>query len=124
MYLDFTGSQASPIALYSAYKLVDIGIDTRHAVRFGRLAAGTSRVAWAGLSTVSGGLSVASVAFDVVTLPIDLFVIVKGAYDIHKYRTGRGTNSNRACQLEAMIQKLEEHKNNVLKIKEMFWMEI
>ena len=101
--------------------MVDAGFDIiQSTLRVGRFAAGTSRVAWAGFSTLARGLSVAGAVFDAVAIPVDLFIIAKGAYDIHKHKTGKGTNSNRACQLEAMIRELEEHRDCVLQIKEIF----
>ena len=118
------GGQAAKL-LYDGYKLIDTGLDiVRVALRVGRFATGAARVAWTGLATVAGGLSIAGVVFDVVAIPFDLFVIVKGSIDIHKHRTGRGTNSNRACQLKEMIEKLEKHRDNILQLKEMFGPEI
>ena len=112
------------VAVYDGYRMVDAGIDIGRGVvnlvRFGRVtatAASASSVAWAGISTVAGGLSVAGVVFDAVALPFDFFVIAKGAYDIHKYRTGQGTNSRKALELEAMIKQLEEDRERILKLK-------
>ena len=103
--------------LYDGYKLIDSGIDAvRIGIKAGRFAS-TSRIAWTGLRTVAGGLSVAGVVFDAVAVPLNLFVIVKGAYDIYKYRTGQGSNSKKASQLEKMIKDLEQHKERLRKLK-------
>jgi len=50
------------------------------------------------------------VVFDIVSLPFDIFVVIKGAYDVHKYRTGQGTNSDAANQVQ---DELKEHKENM-----------
>lgn len=110
--------------LYDGYKLVDSAMDVgRAALRVGRFATGASsgaRIAWAGLNTVAGGLSVAGVVFDAVALPFDLAVLIKGSIDVHKYRTGRGSNSRRANQVAVVIQKLESHKEDILSFKALF----
>ena len=106
--------------LYGGYRIIDVVVELRNALRVGRFATGASRVAWAGFSTAVRGLSVTGVILDAVTLPIDLFFAAKGAYDIYKHRTGRGTNSNKAHQLEAMIQKLEEYGDRLSHARDMF----
>ena len=114
----FVGGGAIKV-LYDGYKLIDSGIDAvRIGIKAGRFAS-TTRIAWTGLRTVAGGLSVAGVVFDAVAVPLDLFVIVKGAYNIYKYRTGQGSNSKKASQLE-MIKDLEQHKERLRKLKSDF----
>ena len=105
---------------YDGYKVVDGAADIGRAILgVGRFAAG-ARIAFSGLNTVAGGLSIAGVAFDAVAIPIDLFIIIKGSFDIHKHRTGQGTNSIRANQLSRMIEALEKHRDT---IKEEFGIE-
>ena len=90
---------------YDGYKLsFDIGRGV------GKFAGSSSKIAWAGIRTVAGGLSVVGVVFDIVSLPFDIFVVIKGAYDVHKYRTGQGTNSDAANQVQ---DELKEHKENM-----------
>lgn len=81
-------------------------------------ASSVASVSWAGISTIAGGLSIAGVVVDAITLPINFLVIAKGVYDIHMYRMGHRTNSRKALELEAIIKKLEEDKERILQIKE------
>ena len=79
---------------------------------------GAVRIAWTGLHTVAGGLSIAGVALDVATLPLDVFVLAKGAYDIHKYRTGKGSNSNAAKRVKKAIDQLIEGRQTLMAAQE------
>ena len=117
------GGQAAKI-IYDGYKLFDSGFDViRSIFRVGRFAgtgAGTARIAWTGINTLTGGLSIAGVIFDAVALPFDFFVLIKGSYDIHKYKSGKGSNCNKANRVGEMIKQLEEHKQQMLQIRDMF----
>ena len=42
-------------------------------------------------------------------IPIDLTVMMKSAYDVHKYNTGHGSNSAVANEIDKLISDLEEH---------------
>ena len=72
-----------------------------------------ARIALASLNTLSGGLSIAGVVFNSVAIPFDLFVIIKGSIDIHKYSTGQGSNSNKANQLALTIEELEKQRDTI-----------
>ena len=119
----YVGGQTAKI-LYDGYKLVDAGFDVIRSIfkvgRFAGTGAGAARVAWTGINTITGGLSIAGVIFDVVALPFDLFVLIKGSYDIHKYKSGKGSNCNKANRVGEIIKKLEEHKQQMLQIRNMF----
>lgn len=55
-----------------------------------------------------------------VSLPFDIFVLIKGAYDVHNYRTRQGINSDVANLVQGMIDELKEHKENAMKIANLF----
>ena len=59
--------------LYDGYKIIDTGFDIGRVLlragRFGGAGVGASRIAWTGLNTVAGGLSVAGVVFDACYSP-------------------------------------------------------
>ena len=100
---------------YNGCKVADGAVDAGKAILgIGRFASG-ARIAFSGLNTIAGGLSIAGVVFDSVAIPFDLFVIIKGSYDIHKHRTGRGSNSNKANKLALMIKELKEHRDKIKK---------
>ena len=117
------GGQAAKI-IYDGYKLLDSGFDIIRSIfkagRFAASGAGAARIAWTGINTLTGGLSIAGVVFDAVALPFDIFVLIKGSYDIHKYNSGEGSNCNKANQVGKIIEKLKEHKQQMLDIREMF----
>ena len=100
---------------YNGIRIADGAADAVRAIfRVGSFAAG-ARIAFAGLNTIAGGVSIAGVVFDTVAIPIDLFIIFRGANDIHRHRTGQGSNSNQAKKLALMIKALEEHRDKVKK---------
>lgn len=108
--------------LYDGYRAIDTAFDIGRlafkAGRFATVGTASAQIAFAGLNTVAGGLSIAGCVFDVIAIPFDIIVIIKGAYDIHKYRTGRGSNSRAAKRIGEMIKALENHYTEVMKIKE------
>ena len=110
--------------MYDGYKLFDATFDVVKSIfkvgRFATTGASAARVAWTGINTVAGGLSIAGVVFDAVALPFDFFVLIKGSYDIHKHNSGRGTNCNKANQVKEMITKLKKHKQELLQVQKMF----
>ena len=75
----------------------------------GRTAATGARLASTGLRTVGGILSVGSIVLDVVFLPIDIGVMFKASYDVHKYRTTGESNSDAARKTKEVIRVLEEN---------------
>ena len=107
LYLYTVGAAAVKF-LYDSYKTVDSVIDVvRLGIQTANLASigvNVVHIAFAGLNTAAGGLSIASCVFDVLALPFDFIVIVKGAYNIHKYRTGKGSNSSMAKGMEQVIR--------------------
>ena len=107
--------------VYDGYKLLDSTFDIARNVykigQVGRAGFVASRTAWASLSVATRSLSIIGVVFDVVSIPLDLFVIVKSSIEIHKYRTGRGTNSSPAKRIRDLIEGLEEHKDQMLKLQ-------
>jgi len=80
----------------------------------------SSKSAWSSLKTVSRGLHIVGMVFDVVSLPFDTYVFVKGIEDVRKHSTGQGTNSNAANQLQKMIDQLQEHEKKILDIVNLF----
>ena len=110
--------------LYDGYKLIDTGYDIGTGIfRAGRFAGtgiGVSRVAWAGLNTVAGGLSIAGVVFDAIALPFDFFVLIKGSIDINKYKNGKGSNSNMAEKVKKILVELKDHQEKMLQIQRAF----
>lgn len=81
------------------------------AAAVGRTAATGTRLAATGLRTVGGILSVGSIVLDVVFLPIDIGVMFKASYDVHKYRTTGESNSDAAKKTKEVILVLEENLN-------------
>ena len=55
------------------------------------------------------------VALDAVFIPIDLAVMMKSAYDVHKYKTRQGSNSAVANEIGKLISDLEEHEQKMKK---------
>lgn len=80
------------------------------AVRAGTSAATAgTRLTRAGLRTVSGVLRVGGVVLDVVFIPIDIGVMIKSSYDVHKYKTTGESNSNVARDIGDLIIVLTEN---------------
>lgn len=60
-----------------------------------------------------------SVAFDVLFIPIDIAVMVKSAYDVHKYKNGYGiSNSTAASNIGSILTKLEENETNMMDLRD------
>ena len=57
--------------------------------------------------------SVAGIARVTVFTPIDLAIMMKSAYDVHKYKTGQGSNSAVANEIGKLISDLEEHEEKM-----------
>ena len=102
--------------LYCGYKLfdgvADAGRVAYRAVTVGKAALG-ARTTLSGLKSVAGIARAAFVALDVVFIPIDLAVMMKSAYDVHKYKTGQGSNSAVANEIGKLISDLEEHEQKM-----------
>ena len=105
---------------YSAYKLIDVAWDVSRnvltAVEIAKAGAQVgARTAWTGFSTAGRVVSGVSVAVNLVLIPIDLAVLIKSAYDVHKYKRGKGSNSAAAKKIGELIESLEQ---NLVKIQE------
>ena len=99
-------------AFYDGYKLIDgasdIGrsiITVRNTVKVGVQAG--ARGVYFGLGTAGRVFSIASVALDVVFIPIDIAVLVKSASDVHKYKKG-DSKSSAASKIRKMKKDLED----------------
>ena len=46
-------------------------------------------------------------------IPIDLAVMMKSVYDVHKYNTGQGSNSDVANEIDKLISDLEDHEQKM-----------
>lgn len=109
---------------YGAYQLIDAAWDVgRNIYTAAEIAkAGvqvSARTAWASLSTAGRVVSGVTVAFDLIFIPIDLAVLIKSAYDVHKYNGGKGTsNSAAAKKIGELIENLEQHQAELEKIQE------
>ena len=103
--------------LYNAYKLgdgvLDAGRVTYRAVTVGKTVALGVRTTLTGLKSLAGIARISFVALDAVFIPIDLAVMMKSAYDVHKYRTGQGSNSAVANKIGKLISDLEEHEQKM-----------
>ena len=114
---DFT--EPTVRTLYNGYKLIDGATDVgrsavavSNTVRAGVQAG--ARTAYVGLGTVGRVFSIGSVVLDVVFIPIDVAVLVKSAYDVHKYKDGRGrSNSTAASNIVSVIKQLEENEETL-----------
>ena len=108
---------------YSAYQLIDAAWDagrniyTAAEIAKAGVQVGT-RTVWAGLSTAGRVVSGVTVAFDLIFIPIDLAVLIKSAYDVHKYKRGRGSNSAVAKKIGEFIENLEQNRAQLKKIQE------
>ena len=104
--------------LYCLCKLfdgvTDAGRVAYNAVTVGKAALG-ARTTLSGLKSVAGIARVTFVALEVVFIPIDLAVMMKSAYDVHKYKTGQGSNSAVANDIGKLISDLEEHEKKMKK---------
>ncbi len=90
-----------------------------HTGRIAKTATSTARALLAGTRTVWASLrpairvfGVVSVAIDIVFIPIDIGVLVKSAYDVHKYKKGK-SNSNVAEEIQKLINNLTEHRDKL-----------
>ena len=99
-------------AWYDAYKVVDSGIDIARSVGTATRAA---RALWPTFSAGAQIFSSVGVAFDILALPVDLTVIARSSYLIHKYRTGQGHISKTAQKIDKVVEDLEEQKDELVK---------
>ena len=102
------------IGAYNSYNLIKTGINAGQiayrAATIGKAAAIGTRTALSGLSTAAKVLRVGPVVVNAVFIPVDLLVMLKSAYDVHKYKTGKGSNSDVAEKIGNLINCLENHK--------------
>ena len=104
---------------YNTYKFIDgfadVGRTIQVAAIAGRVGQATAHTAWAGLSTAARVFGVTGVVFDVVFIPVDLAVLIKSSYDVHKYKNGKGKSaSNNAASVQKIISDLEEHRDSII----------
>ena len=109
-------SKSAGRAFYSTYKTIDgifeVGKAFGSWIKFGGVA---GRTVWSAASTVTRVIGVVGVAFDVVSIPIDLGVMLKSAYDVHKYKTKGESNSNVAKEIGQLIKDLEKNRDELQK---------
>ena len=104
--------------LWSGYKMVDGAFDVGRtiATATGKSAASAARTTvWAGLSTTKRVVSVVGAVFDVVFIPVDLYVMIKTSIEIHKFKTTGESNSDVAKTIGKLIKQLEEHRDELIK---------
>ena len=97
-------------AMWSGYKLIDGAFD------IGKTVATVADVTKAGVkvSTAKRVVGVVDVVFDVVSIPINPFVMVKAATDVHKYKTQGESNSAAAEKIGKLIKQLEQHRDQLI----------
>ena len=103
-------------ALWSGYKIVDGAFDVGRtiATATGKSAASAAHTTvWAGLSSTKQVVSVVGAAMDVVFIPVDLYVMIKAAVDVHKYKKTGKSNSDVAKKIGELIKQLEEHRDEL-----------
>ena len=104
--------------LWKGYKLIDGaygGIQTVFSAVKVTKAGGqvAARTAWAGLGTAARVTGAVGVVFDVVFIPVDLAIMMKSAYDVHKYKKTGKSNSAVAEKIGKLITNLEEHRDEL-----------
>ena len=106
---------------YNGYKLIDSVADTGRVVynvaTVGKTAALGTRTTLTGLKSLAR-IARVLVALDAVFIPIDLAVMMKSAYDVHKYNSGEGSNSAVADEIGKLISDLEEEEQKMKEILE------
>ena len=119
---NFTGPTLK--TFYNGYKLIDgaadvgrTAITATNSVRAGVQAG--ARTVYFGLGIFGRAFSIGSVAFDVLFIPVDIAVLVKSAYDVHKYKNGDGkSNSAAAKNIGSVLEKMEENKGNLKEFRD------
>ena len=110
-------SRSGVRALYGGYKSIDAifeaGKAAISAVKAARVAAVAGRTAWSALSTTGRVIGAAGAIFDFVFIPVDLAVMVKSAYDVHKYKTEGESNSNVATEIGELIKTLDNNQDDL-----------
>ena len=108
---------ASGRGVYYSFKIIDVGAD---GIKIARTAIATARgikagtgATWAVLRTGFTALKIFGVVADIISIPLDGLVLAKASYDIHKFRTTRKSNSNRANEVKDYIEKLEENEKEL-----------
>jgi uncharacterized protein YigA (DUF484 family) len=109
---------------YNSYKLIDgvadVGrtiITATNSVRAGVQAG--ARTVYFGLGVFGRAFSIGSVAFDVLFIPVDIAVLVKSAYDVHKYKNGYGkSNSAAAKNIRSILEKMEENEKKIIEFRD------
>lgn len=105
------------------YKLADSSLDFVKAA-FGFSSALTragigARTVWSGLNVAGRALSVTGVVFSAVLIPVDLGIMLKSAYDVHKYDGGKGkSNSSTAKRIGQLISNIEEQQKEIIRLRD------
>ena len=97
---------------YKSAKLVDGAVDAAKAAKKVLTLTGKFRGALTGLST---SVKTTFIIFDFVTIPMDIAVLVKAAYDVHQYNNNGVSNSVRAQEIQILIEQLKEHRKLLIK---------
>ena len=72
-----------------------------------------------GLGTFGRALSIGSLAFAILFLPINTAILVKSAYDVHKYKNGNGkSNSAAAKNIGSVLEKMKKNEVNLIKFRD------
>ena len=108
---------------YSGYKFIDGVSDVgrnvfkvTNTVRVGVQAG--ARGVYLGLGTVGRIFSIGSIALDVLFIPIDFAVLVKSAYDVHKYKNGKGkSSSSAASNIRKMLEELKQNSDELKEVR-------
>ena len=99
----------------------DIGnciIVITNSVRAGLQASAQS--AYFGLGTFGRALSIGSLAFAILFLPINIAILVKSAYDVHQYKNGNGkSNSAAAKNIGSVLEKMEKNEVDLIKFRDL-----
>ena len=115
-------SKSGVRALYGGYKSIDAifeaGKATITAVKAARVAAVAGRTVWSTLSTTGRVIGAAGAIFDFLFIPVDLAVMVKSAYDVHKYKTEGESNSNVAKEIGELIKALDNNRDDLQKFSD------
>ena len=107
--------------IISAGKIIGTKVGTVVALRVSAPTVSTStatvqagaKTVWSTMSTSAKVLGAASVIIDVVMIPVNLGVLAKASYDVHKYKQGI-SNSTRAKEVQKLITDLEKHRDKIL----------
>ena len=102
---------------YDCYKLGDVVVEGARGISKGVTGA---RFAFTAVRSVSSVISIVGVVGDVVAIPIDVIVIMKGVYDLYKSKAiNKESNSNKAKEVKLMIDHLQGAIKQMLEIADL-----